>query len=251
MKAFVIGLLEKQDSYDSAMKVVQELQEFGHEAEFFPGVFGDNAIRTKEKEKRQLFPFSIKAFDVDEDYLKEFIIPEKYNEFIENHYFKILQKERLKEKDFDKFNMPGVVGCFMSHYLLWRKCIELDEPIMIFEDDVKFYRNFVEIDWQDILILVLGKTSYENEPYKTHLENPVGNPQPKKYPNSSMPGTVGYAIKPSAAKRLVKFYRTYHTSADNAINQSIVTIEYHNYLMGRHRLEEEGNFSYVKSKDWK
>jgi glycosyl transferase family 25 len=29
----------------------------------------------------------------------------------------------------------GEVGCFISHYILWKKCIELDEPIIIFEDD--------------------------------------------------------------------------------------------------------------------
>ena len=29
----------------------------------------------------------------------------------------------------------GEVGCFLSHYGLWKKCIELDEPILILEDD--------------------------------------------------------------------------------------------------------------------
>ena len=29
----------------------------------------------------------------------------------------------------------GEVGCFLSHYLLWKKCIDLNEPILILEDD--------------------------------------------------------------------------------------------------------------------
>ena len=29
----------------------------------------------------------------------------------------------------------GEVGCFLSHYLLWKKCIDLNEPILVLEDD--------------------------------------------------------------------------------------------------------------------
>lgn len=32
---------------------------------------------------------------------------------------------------------PAEIGCLLSHYMLWKKCIELDEPIVIFEDDIK------------------------------------------------------------------------------------------------------------------
>lgn len=30
---------------------------------------------------------------------------------------------------------PGELGCYASHMLGWDKCVELDEPIIIFEDD--------------------------------------------------------------------------------------------------------------------
>ena len=29
----------------------------------------------------------------------------------------------------------GEVGCFLTHYHLWKKCIQLNEPIIILEDD--------------------------------------------------------------------------------------------------------------------
>ncbi|CAV27221.1 Glycosyltransferase [Vibrio atlanticus] len=32
--------------------------------------------------------------------------------------------------------VPGEIGCYSSHYLAWEKCIELNQPIIIFEDDV-------------------------------------------------------------------------------------------------------------------
>ncbi|OOV85900.1 glycosyltransferase family 25 protein [Oceanospirillum linum] len=30
---------------------------------------------------------------------------------------------------------PGEGGCYASHYLAWEKCVELDEPIVVLEDD--------------------------------------------------------------------------------------------------------------------
>lgn len=33
------------------------------------------------------------------------------------------------------------LGCFASHYELWKKCIELDEPILIFEDNLHLQGN--------------------------------------------------------------------------------------------------------------
>jgi GR25 family glycosyltransferase involved in LPS biosynthesis len=41
----------------------------------------------------------------------------------------------------DAFLRPGVVGCFLSHYHLWKKCIELNETIGIFEQDIEFKKN--------------------------------------------------------------------------------------------------------------
>lgn len=251
MKAFVIGLVSNQKSFESANQVVEQLKAYNIDATLFPGIDGEKAILRKKKLNLQPFPYSIKTLEVDEDeYLLQYFSQDKLDEFNQKHIYKIYKKEILDEHSIEKIGAPGVMGCFFSHYLLWQKCIELNEPIFIFEDDTKFYREFTEIEWEEILILVLGKTSYLNEPYKTCLEEPTGNPQPKRYPNSSMPGTVGYAIKPKAAKKLVKFYKNYYTSADNAMNQGIVTLEYHNYLMGRHLLDEEGNSSLVKSKDW-
>lgn len=35
-------------------------------------------------------------------------------------------------------HMDSVAGCFLSHYTLWKRCVELKEPIMILEHDVEF-----------------------------------------------------------------------------------------------------------------
>jgi len=38
-------------------------------------------------------------------------------------------------------------GCAMSHYLLWCKCVELGEPILILEHDAVFIRPLPEVDF--------------------------------------------------------------------------------------------------------
>lgn len=37
---------------------------------------------------------------------------------------------------------PGEIGCYMSHLGLWKRCIEEEKPILIFEDDLKRIRDF-------------------------------------------------------------------------------------------------------------
>ncbi|MEZ8013643.1 MULTISPECIES: glycosyltransferase family 25 protein [Vibrio] len=42
--------------------------------------------------------------------------------------------------------VPGEIGCYGSHYLAWERCIQLNQPVIVFEDDV-----VVDVD-------VFGKT---------------------------------------------------------------------------------------------
>lgn len=36
----------------------------------------------------------------------------------------------------------GEIGCFLSHYFIWKKIIELDKPCLIFEDDALICNEF-------------------------------------------------------------------------------------------------------------
>ena len=52
------------------------------------------------------------------------------------------------DNNFDNYARPDNVGaCFASHYLLWQKCIELGEPILILEHDAIFVDNIPDIDF--------------------------------------------------------------------------------------------------------
>jgi len=38
----------------------------------------------------------------------------------------------------------GAIGCALSHYTLWKACVSLDRPILIFEDDAITCRQFYQ-----------------------------------------------------------------------------------------------------------
>jgi GR25 family glycosyltransferase involved in LPS biosynthesis len=250
MKAFVIYLPERPHSVASSSNMIQSLKSYNIEAERFEGTPGDKAVAMAEKAKKTLYPYSIKNRLLDDHDIESLIRPELYEEFKKKHRYEIIERQLIGEKDVGKLSRPGVIGCFYSHYGLWKKCVELGEPIMIFEDDVKFYRGYTPVGFDGVLILSLGKSSYMSEPQKSYLENPTGPAQARKWQNFSMPGASGYAITPDAALALTKFYRPYWYPADNAINQFVVPVQISTYLMGRNTLPEEGNISMTKAKDW-
>jgi GR25 family glycosyltransferase involved in LPS biosynthesis len=249
MKAFVIYLPERPHSVEHANYMIETLKSYELDAELFEGTNGAEAVKLAKKAQKILYPYSIKNRVLGEEEIKSLIKPELYEEFRKKYHSHIVEKSLIGD-DAGKMSRPGVIGCFYSHYRLWEKCVELKEPIMIFEDDVKFYRKFESVDWEDVLILSLGKSSFLGEPWKTFLENPKGTPQVVDWKNFSMPGASGYAIKPDAAKALIKYYRPYWYPADNAINKFLVRIQAHTHMMGRNTLPEEGNVSMTKAKDW-
>lgn len=250
MKAFIIYLPEREHSVAHSSYMLETLKSYGLDAHLSEGVPGDIAVKLAAKSKKTLYPYSIKNRTIDDADLKRLIRPRMYQEFKKRYHYNIIERQLIGEDHVGKLSRPGVVGCFYSHYALWEKCVELNEPIMIFEDDVKFYRGWNPISFDGVLILSLGKSSFLSDPYKTYLENPTGIPQATLWKNFSMPGASGYALTPDAALGLIKFYKPYWYPADNAINQFITPIHVHNYIMGRNTLPEEGNISMTKSKDW-
>ncbi|MCQ2868041.1 glycosyltransferase family 25 protein [Helicobacter pylori] len=40
--------------------------------------------------------------------------------------------------------LPQELGCYLSHYLLWKECVKLNQPVVILEDDVALESNFMQ-----------------------------------------------------------------------------------------------------------
>ena len=205
MKSYIICLSKIEASLTTATNLKQRLEEFGMPVELFEGTYGNDAVKIMADQGREIHPFGIKG-------------PPEVN----NGY---------SDKETGKMSSPGVRGCFLSHYRLWQKCAELNEPIIIWEDDIVLSRPYLPVDWQDVLVVALGHPK-KSERYLNYLHSSEGDPQAMPYQNSSMPGCCGYALKPHAAQKLVETYANTYLPADNAINQYHVKIEIHNYVMG-------------------
>ncbi len=40
--------------------------------------------------------------------------------------------------------LPQEFGCYLSHYLLWKECVKLNQPVVILEDDIALESNFIQ-----------------------------------------------------------------------------------------------------------
>jgi GR25 family glycosyltransferase involved in LPS biosynthesis len=244
MKAYIISLSKIPSSAESSKKVLEKLLEYGFDAELFEGTYGYDSLAMFEHDQRRMSKYGIKSITVSaEEFNREFpdvVLPPEQKT--------VSRRARLDEVG--KMMRPGVVGCFYSHYRLWQKCLELNEPIFIFEDDVIFYRHYEPVEWQEVLLVCLGKQAHLHDFYSKKLYNPEGRPGVVKLHNTSMPGAVGYGLTPQGAKKLVEYYREEFLPADTAMNQYVVRLECHTHLMGRAATDEDGKVSLTTSKMW-
>ena len=247
MKAFVISLSKIPSSANSAKKVLEQLLKYGLTAELFEGTYGYDAIDLFKKDKRRIAEYGIKTETLS---VEEFKKRYPNNPLPDTIVSLEIRSPLPADKKTSKIMRPGVIGCFYSHYRLWKKCVDLNEPILIFEDDVIFERGFLPVEWKEILLLCTGKEAYKHEFYKPKLYNPIGDPHTTNLPNTSMPGAVGYGITPIAAKKLVNYYQEEFLPADTAMNQFVVELECHSHLMGRAAIDVDGKESLTTSKMW-
>jgi len=213
MRSFIISLSKIPSSKQSADQVFQKLTEFKLNPEFFEGTYGGDADLIFLNESRSL------------------------------HY-------THKDEPNIKLTSSGVKGCFHSHYRLWNKCIELNEPIMIFEDDVIFYRDYSPVEFNDILVLSINYDWKITKRYRTYLEDSHNQIVALSYSLTVMPGASGYILKPHAAKILVDEYKKTYLPADLAINSNLVNIQIHSQLMGRSKTMDEKQ-SLTRFTGWK
>jgi GR25 family glycosyltransferase involved in LPS biosynthesis len=119
----------------------------------------------------------------------------------------------------DIIDQPGHQGCFLSHFELWMKCVELNEPIIILEHDGVFIRELPDdiLDqFEGVLKLdpLLPYSGFENYNYKVEKSLLINSPvrvfhQPARSTwhgvGEFIWGGYGYIIKPEAAKSLIDF----------------------------------------------
>jgi GR25 family glycosyltransferase involved in LPS biosynthesis len=222
MKNFIICLSQIEASLITAEHLKRQLESYGEDVELFEGTYGNDAVDMMVQEGRVFHPWGIKGPDCPAD---------------------------PNDKSVLKASTPGVKGCFYSHYRLWQRCAELNQPIIIWEDDIVLSRAYCPIEFEDVLVIALGHPT-KSQGYIQYLENPTGYPEAQEYRQTSMPGCCGYAIKPHAARKLLDVYKQTFLPADNAINQYHVRIQIHNYITGTALVEKDGKQSLTRTKFW-
>ena len=174
---------------------------------------------------------------------------------IETNYFTAIDGKNA-EQEYTRANIPkpiknlkkgraGVLGCFFSHYYLWVRCANLNQPMIILEHDGYFIRplpNNILNEFNDVLKLdrfdPYGK--YYNDIVNETLDKPVNvieykNPAPKNTVkigtgDQYFKGAYSYIIKPHAARKLINWIKLNengkgHRPADQQIGSGIVRLQ--------------------------
>jgi GR25 family glycosyltransferase involved in LPS biosynthesis len=153
------------------------------------------------------------------------VIPGVY----ENQH-KLIKKYKLeyfKYKDVGRRYTNGVLGCFLSHFLLWKKCIELQEPIGIFEYDALMVSPITPelLNYTDVLHLGGADPSGVTQ---SIVKLPQVSPLSISYNSikkNFIVGTHAYIISPTGAMKLINAaYDHGFLFADLHINLNYVEI---------------------------
>jgi len=141
------------------------------------------------------------------------VYPEKFDGINGLTYKDHLEKLNIRPLKKFKKGLPGIYGCFLSHYYIWKDCVKSNIPYFILEHDgflikplpediLDHFEDILRLDsenpydpnYENELKLKENQTLEYNKIIKTDSDNGAG-----WYAG----GTYAYIIKPHAAKKLL------------------------------------------------
>lgn len=162
------------------------------------------------------------------------ITVEKFDGVYDNHENYLTQDNLFPNIVARKKLTNGYKGCFLSHYLIWKKCIEWNEPVLIFEHDAIMLRPITD----EILngfdtILVLDRFSRDPQ-YEDLLKKEIElkiyqHPKIPEYNHKSInrtmiSGSHAHLVKPKGAIEIIDSVTQYgYVLTDVAVNQIYLT----------------------------
>lgn len=186
MKAFIIYLKEVQSTIDSALECKRTARQHGLDAWMFEGFTPSRADKFINEQ-------NLKPYDPG---------PKLY---------KI------------KWQKGGVRGCMISHYHVWKKCVELDQKIVVLEHDSRVVSENYNQDFQDVLHLDGYRFNEDPNEGKFPLVEDFVNIRKGE---NHLQGTYGYVIKPHAAKKLINgAHQNGITASDMFVSDKYVKIQ--------------------------
>lgn len=175
MKAFVITILDNPLSVQVADRCITSCKKFNIDIEKFSAV-------------------TPKTHD-----------PEKYAESLD------IPTNGFKEI-YSRYE--NCLSAFLSHYLLWEKCVNLNETFLILEHDAVIVNN-IPIFKQFKHVMNIGKPSYGKA--QTPMKLGVNPLTSKKY----FPGAHAYMLKPAGAKLLIDKAKIHAKPTDVFLNLNL------------------------------
>jgi GR25 family glycosyltransferase involved in LPS biosynthesis len=226
MKGYIIHLPKSKVSVDEAKKTQHDLKVVGIEPILFEGC---------------------DRYDV-------------WQEFIDNDF---------KIKNITRFGggyYSSEIATFISHFKLWKKCLELNENIMIFEHDAMLIKSFTIDSIQNFNedLLNLGKPNWGKRDWDIEDDNNFKKRKVctecfEEY-NSDVDwapdmcdcntqwlfGAHSYLITPQGAKKIIEDVKSNGIlPADISLNQDVLDI--HDFLP--HPFIQRGNFTLIQRKN--
>lgn len=111
-------------------------------------------------------------------------------------------------KAYKTYDMNKRIAAAGSHYRLWQKCIELNEPIMILEHDAIFTRQFIPFEFDGLAISI---NDPDHATFNSKLYSNINNSGAQEVPwvadqtiPQGLPGHSAYIIKPQGAKQIIE-----------------------------------------------
>lgn len=172
-------VISLKDSQERRNSVVEQFKDSGIKFEFFDAIDGNNIS-----------------------------VMEHFNKF----YSKSLANFKMG-RELSK----GELGLFASNYILWQKCIEINEPIIILEDDIVILSTFVNS------LSMISELAKNYECFRLFH----GHKKPPKYILinkylrlflGSIESTCGYVITPSACKKLISHSKNWSLPIDHYLD---------------------------------
>ncbi|MFT6029756.1 MAG: glycosyl transferase family 25 [Oleiphilaceae bacterium] len=128
------------------------------------------------------------------------------------------QREKYRRKPLS----GGELGCFASHFLLWKKCVELNKPIVVLEDDLIINESLNEA-------LQIAAEQISTLQY---LRLAATYPKPKTFKKIKSlgqfdlidhirgpSGTLGYVISPDASAALIEHAEKWFIAVDDYMDR--------------------------------
>lgn len=133
----------------------------------------------------------------------------------------------LRKTAYGERNPLRRVACSLSHFNLWKKCIELDEPILILEHDSLFIKTFDPTPILDSNFGIVGINSPFHATFAFNRFHEMVQKNPRELQPAPMlaskevpqglAGNSAYVIKPFAAKHLIDLCYKYGLWPNDAI----------------------------------